>query len=86
MPPLRLKKKSRYKAPATVIFYAPTEQDVRRPQVFVRCHYSGKVVGPIYGQKLKSIRKALVELTKKCDCGRRYHTAKDSQGTPLEVS
>jgi hypothetical protein len=80
---LRRKRKNKFKAPATLYYTAgPNAQGVRCPCVFAECHYGGARVGPIWGHRDASVRRALAELTRQCGCGRRFHHRKFVEGRP----
>ena len=81
---MRLRKpKSKTKAPCTLYYTAgPNAQGVRCPCVFAECHYGGTRVGPIWGHRDASARRAMAELTRQCGCGRRFHHRKYVEGAP----
>ncbi len=47
------------------------------PCVFVRCLSSPTdfEVGPIWGNGIASVRRALAQLSEDCDCGQNFHKA-----------
>lgn len=78
---LRRKRKSKVNAPALVIFTsAKNETGKRQPCVFAECTYGGTRAGPIWGHSAASVRRLLATLSKSCDCGRRYHKSKMTEG------
>jgi hypothetical protein len=83
MPPLRRRRKSKVCAPATVCFtQARNESGQRQPCVFAQCHYAGDTVGPVWGHGERSVRRALKTLSERCQCGRRFHRKRFTEGVP----
>ena len=71
----------RKKSPATITFTTRRNDEGRSQAcVFAECQLSGMVVGPIWGHKDASVKKACAELTHECDCPAKYHSARDFQG------
>lgn len=79
--PLRKKRKSRTTAPAVILF-TQALNDKRQKQlcVYAECIYGGTIVGPIWSHAAVSVRRALATLTERCDCGRRYHKMRQTEG------
>lgn len=79
--PLRKKRKSRTTAPA-VIHFTQATNDKKQKQlcVFAECIYGGTIVGPIWSHSATSVRRALATLTERCDCGRRFHKQRQTEG------
>ena len=71
---------SRKTAPATVHLTSAKLEGHRKRCVYVTCHLSGETIGPVWGQHGQSIRRALAELTRYCDCPAKYHRATQYEG------
>jgi len=77
----RFKKAKKTKAPATVLFTSEKNDEGKRQNcVYAQCHLSGYSVGPIWGHKDASVKRALATLTEECDCPARFHQNKEQQG------
>lgn len=84
--PLRRKRKSKTTAPAVVLFtQAANESGARQLCVYAQCTYGGAVSGPIWGHAAQSVRKCLAGLTARCDCGRRFHKHRFTEGARVHV-
>jgi len=80
MPPLR-KRKSKITAPAVVYFtQAKNEAGKKQLCCFAECVYGGTRVGPIWSHTSASVRRALATLTQRCDCGRKFHKHRFTEG------
>lgn len=80
----RKRKKSKNKAPATVLFTSEKNENGRKQKcVYAQCHYSGVGHGPIWGHGDNSVKKVLAELTQNCDCPARFHHKREQQGMRL---
>jgi NADH:ubiquinone oxidoreductase subunit E len=53
--------------------------------VFAYCQSSGNQIGPIWGHSDQSIRKALAELTCRCDCPAKFHKSREFHGKRVQV-
>lgn len=81
MPPLRRPRKSRTIAPAVVYFTsARNEAGETQLCVYGECVYSGQRYGPVWSHTSAAVRRCLLELTRRCDCGRKFHKQKYSEG------
>lgn len=81
MPLRRRRRKSRTIAPATIYFtQARNEKGHKQLCVFAECSYGGCRVGPIWSHTYASVSRALATLTKRCDCGRKYHKHRFTEG------
>lgn len=86
MAPLRRKRKSRTTAPACVLFTQKrNEAGQKQLCVYAQCVYGGTTAGPIWGHAAASVSKCLAVLTGKCDCGRRFHKRRYTEGVPIRV-
>lgn len=84
MPPLGRRRKSKFKAPAVVIFSsAKNERGHSQLCVYAECTYGGTRVGPVWSHNVQAINRALATLSSHCDCGRRYHTQRYVEGYPI---
>ncbi len=81
---IRRKRKSRTTAPATVLFTQRTNEDGKKQLCcYAQCTYGGTSFGPVWGHSPASVAKCLAELTAKCDCGRKYHKHRYTEGVPI---
>ena len=81
MPPLRRRRKSKTTAPAMVYFTQDRNEDGKKQLcVYVECTYSGRKAGPVWSHTKAAVDRCLAELTKRCDCGRRFHKHRFSEG------
>lgn len=81
MAALRRKRKSRTTAPSTVYFTQARNEDGKKQLcVYAECTYGGTRVGPIWSHTRASVGRALATLTKRCDCGRKFHKHRYSEG------
>lgn len=71
----------RKKAPASV-FFTTKGSDMKKAQpcVFVACLQSGMQAGPVWGHGKRSVDRALLSLTKKCECPAKFHQAMEFAG------
>ncbi len=72
----------RNKSPASVFFTSKGNEN-RKPQpcIMVACMVGGgKPVGPVWGHRKQSIDRALATLSKRCDCGAKFHQAQEFSG------
>lgn len=78
--PQKMKRKSK-----ATIYYDRSVNEHGHLQVcvFAECHLSALKVGPVWGHGKASLRRALGELTEKCDCPAEYHQAKRYEGFPV---
>lgn len=84
MPPIRRKRKSRTTAPAVVLFtQQKNEAGSKQLCVYAQCTYGGTQAGPIWGHTAASVNKCLATLSGKCDCGRKYHKHRFTEGIPI---
>lgn len=84
--PLRRKRKSKSHAPAVVLFTQAANEDGKKQLcVMAQCTYGGAVAGPIWGHSPASVSKCLMTLTQQCDCGRRYHKRRYTEGVPVST-
>lgn len=80
MPPLRKRSRKR-NAPAAVLFSsAQSPSGKRQPCIYAQCQIGDTVVGPIWGHAEQSLRAALAELSRNCECPARFHVATEFQG------
>ena len=87
MPPLRRKRKSRTIAPAIVYFTKAKNKDGQKQIcVYAECVYGGTRYGPVWAHTRASVDRCLANLTKKCDCGRKYHKHRFSEGKRVMTS
>ena len=86
MPPIRKKRKSRHTAPALVLF-TQQKNDAGKKQlcVMAQCTYGGTVSGPIWGHSPASVSKCLAIMSAKCDCGRKYHKHRYTEGVRVRT-
>jgi hypothetical protein len=61
---------------------AINENDVDQTCIFAVCSRSDIKVGPIWGHKAASIKRALATLTEKCECPATRHTRQETLGSP----
>lgn len=47
--------------------------------VYATCCESEDTAGPVWGDGVKSVRRALMMLSEDCDCGEQYHTASNGE-------
>jgi len=86
MPPLRPRKKSKFVAPASVHFAsALNEKKVKQICVYVQCQWAETVVGPVWSHTQQSVDRALATLSARCECGRKYHKAREFTGHRVSV-
>lgn len=80
--PMRLtRRKSRFKAPATVHFdQARNEKGHKQLCVYAQCQYGGAGVGPVWSHTDQAVRRALATLSKQCNCGRPFHFLREATG------
>lgn len=84
MPPLRKKRKSRTTAPAVVLFTQRRNPEGKKQLcVMAQCTYGGTISGPIWGHSTASVSKCLAIMSSKCDCGRKYHKHRFTEGVPI---
>lgn len=68
-------------APAAIKFTSARNDDGHSQLcVYARCIFSERTVGPIWGHKEASVKRALAQLTTHCDCPARYHKASEYSG------
>lgn len=80
--PLRRKRKSRIVAPACVYFTSAKNPDGKKQLcVYAECTYGGTRVGPIWSHTSQAVTRCLATLSGKCDCGRKYHKTRFTEGT-----
>ena len=80
MPRLRPKKLPR-KATATIYFrHAKNEKGNRQICTYAVCDLSGYVCGPIWSHSEQAIKKAVSDLTRKCDCPAEFHKPREFVG------
>lgn len=48
--------------------------------IYAQCQFSDNSIGPIWGHSEASVRAALSELTRNCDCPATYHCAREFSG------
>lgn len=78
---LQLRRRSRTTAPATVLFSSNyNEKGQKQLCVYAECHYSGSRAGPIWSHTDAAVNRCLATLTHDCECGRRFHKAREYQG------
>ena len=81
MPPIRRKRRSRITAPATVLFTkAKNDKGQQQICVFAQCQFGGGVAGPIWSHTSAAVRRCLAALTQRCECGRKFHKAREYEG------
>lgn len=51
--------------------------------VYAECIYGGTVAGPVWAHTAASVRRCLATLTERCDCGRRFHKTKHTEGARI---
>lgn len=78
---LRRKRKSKTKAPS-VIHFTQSKNEKKQNQlcVYAECTYSGMIHGPVWSHSRAAVSRVLAELTAKCDCGRKYHEHRRTEG------
>lgn len=75
------RRKSRYSAPAHVIFSrAKNSTGKQQICVYAECLYGGARVGPVWGHTDATIRRALATMTEQCPCQRLFHRARNYSG------
>jgi hypothetical protein len=75
------RRKSKKTAYATIHFrQALNDAGVKQLCVYAECQRSGNVVGPTWGHADQSVRRALAELTNRCDCPARFHKTREYAG------
>lgn len=80
----RRKRKSRTVAPAVVHFTQRLNSKGHQQLcVIVECMYGGTLVGPIWSHSSTAVGRALTMLTTHCDCGRRYHKHRQTEGVRI---
>ena len=85
MPPLR-RKKRRKTAYATIHYgSAVNEKGKRALCIHAQCQFADTVVGPIWGHGDASMRAALSELTRNCECPATYHKVRDFSGRKVTL-
>jgi hypothetical protein len=83
---LRRKRKSKTYAPAVVHFtQAKNEAGHRQLCVYAECTYGGGRAGPIWSHTRAAVSRALATLTGQCNCGRRYHKHRFTEGCRVAV-
>lgn len=81
MPPIRRKRKSRTTAPCVVYFTkAKNEEGKVQLCVFVECTYAGGKAGPVWSHTAQAVRRALATLSGRCECGRKFHKSRFTEG------
>jgi len=79
--PIRRKPKSKHNAPACVYFtQARNEDGDKQLCVYAECTYGGTRVGPVWSHTDAAVRRCLATLSSKCDCGRRFHKHRFTEG------
>lgn len=79
--PIRRKPKSKHNAPACVYFtQARNEDGDKQLCVYAECTYGGTRVGPVWSHTDAAVRRCLATLSSKCDCGRRLHKHRFTEG------
>jgi hypothetical protein len=78
----RRKRKSKVVAPAVVHFTQARNPKTKSKQLCVRaeCMYGGTRVGPVWGHTKAAVDRCLATLSSCCDCGRRYHKHRRTEG------
>jgi hypothetical protein len=78
---LRRKRKSKTTAPACVFFtQAKNEDGHKQLCVFAECTYGGTRAGPIWSHTSAAVSRCLATLSARCDCGRRFHKHRYTEG------
>lgn len=71
----------RKKAPASIFFTAKdTSHKKDQPCVMAACLVGSASAGPIWGHMKRSVDRALATLSKKCECGAKFHQAVEFAG------
>lgn len=79
---IRRKRKSRTTAPAMILFtQAKNEAGKKQLCVWAECAYGGTRYGPVWSHTPAAVSRCLAELTKKCDCGRKFHKHRYTEGS-----
>ncbi len=75
------RKRPPVKVPAIIHFRkAKNEKGNRQSCVYAECTLSGIVVGPIWSHTDGAVKKAVSDLTRKCDCPARFHQPREYVG------
>ena len=78
---LRPKRKNKFVAPAIIYFVsAPNEEGKTQICVVAECLYGGTRFGPVWSHTDKAVRRSLASLSKICECGRKFHKHRFSEG------
>lgn len=73
-------------APAVVHYtVARNDKGKMQPCIVVECMASGTRTQPTWGHKQASMRRALATLSAECECGRRYHSAREFEGAKITL-
>lgn len=84
---LRKKRKSKLVAPAVVYFTQAVNEEGRRQLcVYAECTYGGSRCGPIWSHSDQAVRRVLATLTRSCECGRKVHTHRFTEGHKVAVA
>lgn len=87
MAAFRRKRRSRVNADAIVYFSkARNEHGHVQLCVYAECTMGGGRVGPVWSHALSAVRRVLATLSAQCDCGRRYHRHRYTEGQRVTIN